>query len=139
MAISDNDVKKFESIGVVSQGSTCNDVSMTTPENQREDPNHMLTVFEYRRKTAICIEETAVEKRDKMLKPNAISSLSTLVESTGSRTLAIDWNNLDVGTDLNVLPALPRSVETLEILSMPEMFTSNIECREGNKQVNWQL
>jgi hypothetical protein len=33
MAIPDNDVEKFKSIGVVPQGSTCNDVSMTASED----------------------------------------------------------------------------------------------------------
>lgn len=132
MAIPDNDMEKFESTEVVPQGSTYNDVSMTASEDQQEDPNHMLTVFEYSGKMVICINETAVEPLGGMLKPSAVCSLSTLVKSTLSRTLVIDWNNLDVGTDLNILPALPPSVKTLKILSKPEIFPSNIESRKGN-------
>lgn len=40
-----------------------------------------------------------------------------------------------MGTDLNVLPALPPSVETLQILNLPVFFTNKIfKGWEGNSQ-----
>jgi hypothetical protein len=91
----------------------------------------MLTVFKYPPETVIYINETAVENLRafcEMLKPNAISPLSTLVKSTLSPILVIDWDYLRGGTDLDVLPALPPSVKSLEILFLPVIFRSKIAC-----------
>lgn len=114
------------------QKPACNEISMTASGEQKA-PDDLLTVFKSQQYTMIRIAELAVEEHlpfgrqlRRQLKPTAISTLSTSVKSTSSPILIIDWNNLKVGTDLSVLPALPPSVETLEILNLPVIFTNKI-------------